>query len=74
MPTWYRSSNKFSNEPTGGYWIAFQLLEEHGFKLIFVNARYTSTCALPDDKCQRYWGAATIAFLWAIAWQLSLFA
>jgi len=37
-------------ESTGVYWIpTFEILEQHRFEVILVNARYAQKCAGPED-------------------------
>lgn len=66
LADWFRSCGVTSvaMESTGVYWIpAFEILEQHGFDVILVNARYAKNVpGRKTDVSDAGW-AATVAFL-----------
>lgn len=60
---WFKSCGVTSVavESTGVYWIpAYEILEQHGFEVILVNARYAKNVPGQQDRCQRCGMAAPL--------------
>lgn len=63
LAVWFRSCGVTSvaMESTGVYWIpAFEILEQHGFEVILVNARYAKTLAGRRTSATRHGFASCI--------------
>ncbi|ESY89558.1 hypothetical protein X738_31640 [Mesorhizobium sp. LNHC209A00] len=63
LADWFKACGVTSARwnPPGVYWIpAYEILEQHGFEVILVNARYAKNVPWAQNRCQRCRVAANL--------------